>query len=113
MTPEIAAMSPLVEMSLALILFFPWFAILGALFWLFPRWPRGARRRLFDLAALTFAAVLSVIGMRWGYLHADTASGAIWKQVLATLIAYKVFLAVMGLALWLRFRWFRAKDNSP
>ena len=38
---------------LALILFAPWFLILSVLFWAYPRQPRNARRRLFDIAAHT------------------------------------------------------------
>lgn len=87
---------------LTLILFFPWFAILGALFWLFPRTPRGAARVVFDLLTLVIALVLSVIAMRYGYDNADPAAGAIWKQVLATLNAYGAFLAVLALAWPLR-----------
>lgn len=93
---------------LALILFLPWFAVLGALFWLFPRQPRHAARRGFDVAVLLAAAVLSFLGMRWGYLGASPEAGAIWKQVLACLVAYGAFLAVLGLAWSLRARWLRA-----
>ena len=35
-------MNPFVELNLALILFLPWFAILGVLYWMFPRQPRHA-----------------------------------------------------------------------
>ena len=52
---------------LAVILFLPWFLLLGSLYWLFPRQPRTARRKGFDLAALAVAYVLSFIGMQWGY----------------------------------------------
>lgn len=92
---------------LAVVLFLPWFALLGALFWLFPRQPRGARRKLFDVAALAVAFVLSVIGMRWGYALglADVGTGAIWKQVLATLVAYGAFLFVLTVAVPLRTWW--------
>ena len=37
--------------DLALILFAPWFLILSVLYWMYPRQPRNARRRLFDLAS--------------------------------------------------------------
>src|SRR3546814_16089954 len=40
-------MSPQIELNLGLILFLPWFLILGVLFWLFPRQQRHWRRRLF------------------------------------------------------------------
>ena len=79
-------MNPTVEFNLTLILFLPWFAILGALFWFFPRQPRGAARRGYDLAALVLALLASWFAMRWGMVSADPNAGAIWKQVLATLV---------------------------
>ena len=89
---------------LAVILFLPWFLLLGALFWLFPRQPRDARRKLFDTATLVIAFVLSFIGMQWGYALglADVGTGAIWKQVLATLVAYGAYLLVLTVAVLLR-----------
>ena len=89
---------------LAIILFLPWFLLLGSLFYLFPREPRTARRRRFDLAALLVAFVLSFAGMQWGYALglADSGTGAIWKQVLATLVAYGAFLFVLTVAVLLR-----------
>ena len=89
---------------LALLLFLPWFLLLGALFWLFPRQPRNPRRKAFDIAALVVAFVLSFVGMQWGYALglADEGTGAIWKQVLATLVAYGAFLFVLTVAVLLR-----------
>ena len=89
---------------LALILFLPWFLLLGALFWLFPRQPRNPRRKAFDIAALVVAFVMSFVGMQWGYALglADVGTGAIWKQVLATLVAYGAFLFVLTVAVPLR-----------
>ena len=100
-------MNPTVEFNLALILFLPWFAILGVLFWFYPRQPRGAARRGFDLVALALALAASWIAMAWGMRHADPNAGAIWKQVLATLTGYGAFLAVLGLAWPLRARLLR------
>ena len=89
---------------LAIILFLPWFLLLGALFWLFPRQPRNPRRKAFDIAALVVAFVMSFVGMQWGYALglADVGTGAIWKQVLATLVAYGAFLSVLTVAVLLR-----------
>ena len=89
---------------LAIILFLPWFLLLGALFWLFPRQPRNPRRKAFDIAVLVVAFVLSFVGMQWGYAlgAADVGTGAIWKQVLATLVAYGAFLFVLTVAVLLR-----------
>lgn len=96
---------------LALVLFLPWFLLLGALFWLFPRQPRNAWRRRFDLIALLAAFVLSFAGMQWGYALglADIGTGAIWKQVLATLVAYGAFLAAIFIAVVLR-SWLLARQ---
>lgn len=94
--------------NLALILFLPWFAILAWAYWTFPRslTRRGARRR-FDGAVLMLAISASFLGMRWGLLRASLDSGAIWKQVLATLMAYGAFVAVLALGAWLRALLFR------
>ncbi len=94
---------------LALILFLPWFLLLSALFWFFPREPRVTRRKVFDMATLAVALALSFAGMRVGYAlgAADLASGAIWKQVLATLVAYGAFLFVLTVAVPLRGWWLR------
>ena len=72
---------------LSLLLFLPWFALLGALYWFYPRQPRPLARRAFDTSVLVLALLLSVAGMHWGYAEgvADTRSGPIWRQVLAVL----------------------------
>ena len=92
---------------LAVVLFLPWFLLLGTLFWLFPRQPRSHRRRVFDVLALLVAFVLSVAGMYWGHALGamDSASGPIWRQVLATLVAYGAFLMVLMVAVLLRAWW--------
>ncbi|KAF1694621.1 hypothetical protein [Pseudoxanthomonas koreensis] len=91
---------------LSLILFLPWFALLGALYWFYPRTPRPLARRAFDTATLLLSLVLSILGMHWGYRMgvADSGSGPIWRQVLAVLYAYGAFLAVLALAVPLRMR---------
>jgi hypothetical protein len=105
-------MNPTIETGLAFILFLPVFAIIGALFCLFPRNPRGAGRRLGDLALLLLAAVLSVYAMRWGFHAAAGVAGALWKQIVATLLAYGVFLAVVCIALPLRAAWWRRSKRG-
>ena len=102
-------MNPEVEFNLALVLFLPWFAILGALFWIYPRAPRHPMRAGYNLATLAMALVLSWIGMRWGMVNADPQAGAIWKQVLATLIAYGVFVAIVTVAWVARGKIFRPR----
>jgi len=85
--------------DLALILFLPWFAILGTLYWLYPRTlERTPARRRFDIAALCLAFFASFLAGRWGFAIASTSieAGPIWRQVLASLLAYKAFLVVVG-----------------
>ena len=101
-------MNPLVELNLTLILFLPWFAILGVLFWMVPRMPRGTARRLYDLAALLLAVAAFVASVYWANAHADPAFGRIWRQVLATAVGYGVFLGVLLVAFLLRPRLLRA-----
>lgn len=91
---------------LSLLLFLPWFLVIATLFWLFPRGPRGRRRRVVDLACLGTALVASCAAMLWGHASGlrDPGAGPIWPQVLAVLYAYGAFLAVMTLAVWMRRR---------
>ena len=79
---------------LSLLLFLPWFLLLGSLYWLFPRQPRTPRRRLFDSTTLVLAFALSIVSMLWGYRIGVVQPGAgpIWPQVLAVLYAYGAFL---------------------
>ncbi|MFD0738358.1 hypothetical protein ACFQZQ_03540 [Lysobacter koreensis] len=101
-------MNPQVEFNLALILFLPWFGILAALYWIYPRQPRTTARRAYDAVALAIASALAAWGMHWSMLNADPHAGAIWKQVLASSISYGLFLLVMTIALIARFRLFKA-----
>ncbi len=89
---------------LSLLLFLPWFCVMGALYWGFPRQPRHRTRRLFDAAALLLALLVSIGFMHWGYRigAADAGTDVMWRQILAVLYAYGGFLAVMVLALLLR-----------
>ena len=74
--------NPFVELNLAAILFLPWFAILGVLYWLYPRQPRPAWRKWFDLrragglgARVRLAACTGRHGLgRPGY-------GRMWQQI--------------------------------
>ncbi|MGO4222820.1 hypothetical protein AB4Y64_13330 [Lysobacter sp. TAF61] len=107
-------MSADVQLHLALILFAPWFAILSVLYWLYPRQPRGPARLLADSAALALATAAAMAGMYWGMWHADPGFGPMWKQVLATSLAYGLYLGVMTLALLLRRAWFqRLRPRQP
>lgn len=102
-------MNPLVELNLTLILFLPWFAILGALYWLFPRQPRDAARMLYDVAALLLSVGAFLWSVHWSVANADTMHGKLWPQILATALGYGVFLSVLGLAFLLRWRWLRKR----
>ena len=102
-------MSAGVEFNLALILFLPWFAILGALFWLFPRQPRNAARKLYDTLALMLAVTAFLLSIYWSHDHADPAFGRMWQQILATALGYGVFLAVLTVAFFVRRLWLRRR----
>lgn len=99
-------MNSLFESGLAFLLFLPSFAIMGALYWWFPRQPRHATRRVADVIVVLAACIASIVAMRWGFANAS-GGGRIWPQVLATLLAYGVFLAIFAIAIPLRARWLR------
>ena len=94
---------------LALLLFAPWFAILGWVYWSYPKSHAvtPARRRL-DIVALLLAVLLSALAMRWAYYLEFADAGTLWPQVIATLAGYHVFLAVLLLAYFVRRQRFRA-----
>ena len=106
-------MNPQIEFNLALVLFLPWFAILAALYWIYPRQPRTSARRAFDTTALVVATALAAWGMHWSMVNADPDAGAIWKQVLASSISYGLFLLVMAVALIVRYRLLKAPARAP
>ena len=93
--------------TLAFFLFLPVFAILGVLYCAYPRQPRGVARVIADLVALVACAAISLVAMRWGFALALGVAGPIWKQIVATLLAYAAFLASLGLALIVRAAWSR------
>ena len=102
-------MSPLIQSNLALVLFLPWFVILGVLFWVYPRRPRDKRRRWFDAVSLAVALAAFVVALQWAHGFADRRYGEMWPQVLATSLGYGVFLAVLALAWLVRRRWLRTR----
>ena len=105
-------MHPQVEITLALILFVPWFSILAVLFWVYPRQPRTPVRAWFDATSLMVATALAAVGMSWGFHYADPSYGAMWKQVVATMGAYGMFLLAMTTAVLLRHRWLRRRSDD-
>ena len=96
-----------IPIDLAFILFLPAFCLVGTLYWLYPRAPRGNMRRIADLAVLALAVIASIGAMRWGFRSANGVGGNVWKQVLATLLAYGCFLTVLGTGALLRSFWLR------
>ncbi len=102
-------MNRIVELNLSLILFLPWFAILGVLFWCYPRQPRDTARRVFDALSLVFALVAFLASIYWSFDNADLRYGKMWPQVLATALGYGVFLAAMTLAFFVRRAWLRRR----
>ena len=88
---------------LALILFAPWFAILGWVYWKFPKsHALTPARRRFDAVALLLAVIASAIAMHWSYFLPFENAGPIWKQVIATLTGYHVFLFILVAAFLIR-----------
>jgi hypothetical protein len=94
--------NPLIEFNLGLLLFLPWFLILGVLFWMYPRTPRHAGRRLFDGISLVLATSAFVWALHGSQRLADPGQGHMWGQILATSVGYGVFLAVLAFALLVR-----------
>ena len=105
-------MNPLVETNLTLILFLPWFLILSALFWAWPREPRGVARRAYDVVALLASLAAFVASLYWLQDIADPAHGRMWKQILATAAGYGVFLGALLVALLFRSWLFRARRRD-
>ena len=91
-----------VQIDLAFILFLPAFCIVGALYCFYPRKPRGALRWIADIAVLALAATASFVAMRWGLRVATGVGGALWKNVLATLLAFGFFFGLVGIAALVR-----------
>ena len=101
-----------IELNLALILFLPWYAILGFVFWRFPSQPRTAARRGFDTASLLLAFILAIVSTQWGFYYATSSYGGVWKQVLATSVSYGVFLLVLSIATLVRQRFLRESNQN-
>lgn len=93
--------------GLTLILFAPWTAILCWLYWWYPRQPRHASRRWFDVVALAIALLAFIASVHWAHGHANRQYGAMWPQIFATALGYGVFLAVLTVAVAVRHRWLR------
>ena len=97
---------------LALLLLAPWLLILGWAYFSYPKsLPRTFARRVFDWLALLLAAIAAAWFAHYGYQVAPPvqvdafgrASGAIWQQVLPALLGYGACVAVLLIAMVLRF----------
>ena len=85
---------------LATILLAPWFLVLCWVYWRFGR--AGNHSRGFDQVAIVLSIVLAA-GSGWvGLGSADPGYGKLWPQILASLLAYGVFLLVLLIAAWWR-----------
>lgn len=97
---------------LATILLLPWFLILCWVYWRLGRAHGDAAA--FDQLAILASIVLALISGYWGLVWADPAYGRLWPQILASLLAYGVFLAVLALAgVWRRARRTSKGPMSP
>jgi hypothetical protein len=90
---------------LAIVLFLPWFAIIGFAYWHLPLGlPRPVPRRVFDITALLLgigvASIAALVAMTIQWQDA----GRIWPQVAAVLFAYAAFLTIVLLAAGIRQR---------
>ena len=98
---------------LALLLFAPWFAILGWAYWKFPRRQVAAgNTRGFDAGVLLLALVASAAAMRWSFHMLFRNAGPMWPQVIATLAGYHAFLAVLVAAWLVRGRLFAGRKGD-
>ena len=100
--------------ALALILFAPWFLILSALYWLYPRQPRATRAGAVSMPSPCCSpSAACLASLHWSFGLADRGHGHLWPQVLATSVGYGVFLAVLTAAVLLRRRLFNQSLRSP
>ena len=90
-------MNPFVELNLALILFLPWYVLLGWVFWRARARGASTSRKLLALGFLAVSLAAAGFTGVWAYGFADPSAGAIWKQILACVVGYWAFLGVLAL----------------
>lgn len=95
-------MHPHVELNLALILFLPWYLVILIVYWRMRRTPARWTGRAFDLAAIAISIATAAMAGPWALAHADNSIGSMWPQILATVVGYGAFLAVITLAALVR-----------
>lgn len=105
-------MSPSVAENLALILFLPWYLVILIVYWRMRRKPARWAGRVFDLVAIAVSIVAAAVAGPWALAHADDSIGSMWPQILATVVGYGAFLAVITLAALLRRILARSRTTS-
>lgn len=97
---------------LAFVLLAPWLLILCWAYASYPKsLPATGARRVFDVAAVLIAMLAAALATVWGFDTAQQpaasafgrASGGIWQQVLPALYGYGALLAMLALALGVRY----------
>jgi hypothetical protein len=97
---------------LSLLLLTPWLLILAWAYWAYPKTLiRNVARRSFDALAIVVAAIVAVKLSLWAFDSVaikqvgtfGPESGSIWKQVVPALYGYFSFLAVLLVALLIRW----------
>lgn len=97
---------------LAVLLLAPWFAVLGWIYWRTA--PADfARSRSFDIAALVGAVGLSIAGMAFGLHYEPAGHHPIIREIVASVVAYKGFLLVLGVAWFWRRRSAKQRPAMP
>lgn len=103
---------------LSILLLAPWLLILGWAYWAYPKsLPRTRGRRLFDAVAVVLAIIAAVVSAVSAFDAVTIRqvgefgpeSGSIWKQVYPALYGYFSFLAVLLLALAVRWAVWRRR----
>lgn len=105
-------MAPSVAENLALILFLPWYLVILVVYWRMRRKPARWAGRVFDLVAIAVSIAAAAVAGPWALAHADDSIGSMWPQILATVVGYGAFLAVITLAALLRRILARSRTTS-
>lgn len=79
----------------------PWFAVLGWLYWRSAPTTFVAHRRT-DSIVLVAAVLLSLVGLQLGLQFDPDGHHPIIRQIIASVVAYKAFLLVLGGAFFWR-----------
>lgn len=103
---------------LSILLLAPWLLILAWVYWAYPKsLPRTTARRVFDAVMIVLAIIVAVVSAVMAFDAVTVKqvgafgpeSGSIWKQVYPALYGYFSFLAVLLLALAIRWAVWRKR----